>query len=145
MWTFRNREIISAWTFWNGRLVFWFLLLAGEYKQEEVDSILEEGLKLKHFQHQNVLSLIGVCVEASSAPYIITPFMSNGSLLHYLRRRRGTLVLSKQEDEDTVSIINGPETREAMASSATPSGSPSKLLYTAFVVSPPPIPFKALL
>ena len=74
-----------------------------ELTQEEVDAMLEEGLKLKHFQHQNVLSLIGVCVEASPAPYIITPFMSNGSLLKYLRKNKSTLVLSAEADEEAVS------------------------------------------
>ena len=73
------------------------------YSQEEVDAMLEEGLKLKHFQHQNVLSLIGVCVEASPAPYIVMPFMSNGSLLHYLRREKAVLVLTEHADEQTVS------------------------------------------
>jgi serine/threonine protein kinase len=64
--------------------------------------MLEEGLKLKQFRHQNVLSLIGVCVEATPAPYIVMPFMSNGSLLRYLRQEKMTLVLSGKEDEDIV-------------------------------------------
>lgn len=76
--------------------------MIGTYSQEEVDAMLEEGLKLKHFQHQNVLSLIGVCVEASPAPYIVMPFMSNGSLLGYLRKEKSTLVLRDGADEDLV-------------------------------------------
>lgn len=75
------------------------------YSQEEIDSMLEEGLKLKHFHHQNVLNLIGVCVEANPAPYVVMPFMSNGSLLSYLRQEKLTLVLSDQEDEETVCVI----------------------------------------
>ena len=75
------------------------------YSQEEVDAMLEEGLKLKHFQHTNVLNLIGVCVEAGPAPYIVMPFMSNGSLLSYLRREKPALVLMESEDEEMVSII----------------------------------------
>ena len=75
----------------------------GVYSQEEVDAMLEESLILKHFQHQNVLNLIGVCTEAYPAPYIVMPFMSNGSLLKYLRENKRTLVLSSQDDEDNVS------------------------------------------
>ena len=75
------------------------------YSKEEVNAILEEGLKLKHFQHANVLNLVGVCVETGQAPYIIMPFMSNGSLLSYLRREKLKLVLSEDADEEQVSII----------------------------------------
>ena len=63
---------------------------------------MDESLKLKHFQHRNILSLIGVCVEASPSPYIVMPFMSNGSLLKYLRKEKLMLVLSDQVDEDIV-------------------------------------------
>lgn len=73
------------------------------YSQEEVDAMLEEGMKLKYFKHPNVLSLTGVCVEVTPAPYIVMPFMSNGSLLHYLRREKLALVLSKNTDEEIVS------------------------------------------
>ena len=76
----------------------------GMYDQDQVDSMLEEGLKLKHFRHQNVLSLIGVCVEASPAPYIVMPFMSNGSLLSYLRQEKMALVLPDTQDEDIVMV-----------------------------------------
>ena len=80
--------------------------IIGTYSDEEVDAMLEEGLKLKHFRHQNVLNLIGVCVEASPAPYIVMPYMSNGSLLRYLRQEKLTLVLSNHMDEETVSCFS---------------------------------------
>ncbi len=64
--------------------------------------MLKEALKLKHFQHVNVLSLIGVCVETGPAPYIVMPFMSNGSLLSYLRQEKLALVLSNNVDQDIV-------------------------------------------
>lgn len=77
-------------------------MIVGSYSEEEVDSMLEESLKLKHFHHRNVLSLIGVCVEASPAPFIVMPFMSNGSLLKYLRQEKLALVLNNQTDEEIV-------------------------------------------
>lgn len=64
--------------------------------------MLEEGLKLKRFEHQNVLTLKGVCVEVMPAPYIVMPFMSNGSLLRYLRQEKLNLLLSDQASNETV-------------------------------------------
>ena len=75
------------------------------YDEEEIDCMLEEALKLKHFRHQNVLNLTGVCVEASPAPYIVMPFMCHGSLLKYLRKEKLSLVLPDHVDEDIVSNI----------------------------------------
>ena len=58
------------------------------------------------FEHPNVLTLCGVCLDGGTAPYIIMPFMANGSLLSYLRNNRKTLVVSDEEkDEDEVWII----------------------------------------
>ena len=52
------------------------------------------------FDHPNVLSLIGVCVDGGTAPYIIMPFMANGSLLAYLKGDRKTLVITDAEVDD---------------------------------------------
>ena len=54
---------------------------------------MDESVKMKRFDHPNVISLIGVCVDAGIAPYLIMPFMANGSLLSYLKRNREELVL----------------------------------------------------
>ena len=50
------------------------------------------------FQHPHVVTLIGVCLDGGPAPYIIMPFMANGSLLAYLRRNRDSLLVSGEED-----------------------------------------------
>ena len=55
---------------------------------------------MKSFNHPNVLTLIGVCIELGPAPYIVMPFMSGGSLLAYLKKERDTLVLPKGCDND---------------------------------------------
>ena len=57
---------------------------------------------MKQFNHPNVMNLIGVCINAGPAPYIIMPFMANGSLLSYLRKERPNLILDKTTDEDLV-------------------------------------------
>ena len=40
---------------------------------------MEESLKMSQFKHTHVMSLIGVCLDAGSAPYIIMPYMANES------------------------------------------------------------------
>ena len=57
------------------------------------------------FDHPNVLKLIGVCVDGGPAPYIIMPFLTNGSLLSYLKENRPSVVLDPQtiDSDDAVS------------------------------------------
>ena len=57
---------------------------------------------MSRFKHTHVMGLIGVCLDAGSAPYIVMPYMANGSLLDYLRKERSKLVV-KQENDDEVS------------------------------------------
>lgn len=82
--------------------------VTGIFEQGEIDEIMEESLKMKHFDHQNILSLIGVCIEARPAPYIVMPYMPNGSLLEFLRKERVNLLLKDSTDlEDyVVSTMN---------------------------------------
>ena len=67
---------------------------------------MDESLKMKHFDHPNVLGLIGVCLDAGPAPYVVMPYMANGSLLHYLKKERKNIVLSPEADDDVVSDTN---------------------------------------
>ena len=42
------------------------------------------------FSHPNVLGMEGICLdEESQSPYLILPFMKNGDLKTYLRKKRG--------------------------------------------------------
>ena len=68
-----------------------------------MDKFVEESLKMSRFNHTHVMGLIGVCLDAGPAPYIVMPYMANGSLLHYLKRERQNLVFSQDTDEDEVS------------------------------------------
>ena len=67
-----------------------------------MDKFVEESLKMSRFKHAHVMGLIGVCLDAGSAPYIVMPYMANGSLLHYIKRERRNLVLAEDTDEDEV-------------------------------------------
>ena len=62
--------------------------------------MLRECSKMYTFEHPNVLALHGVCLDGGTAPYIIMPFMANGSLLAHLKSDRKTLVISS-EDKDS--------------------------------------------
>ena len=60
------------------------------------------------FDHPNVLTLIGVCLDGGPAPYIVMPFMFNGSLHSHLKKERSNLVIfpDQELDTDTVSPIS---------------------------------------
>ena len=50
------------------------------------------------------MGLIGMCLEidAGSPPYIVMPYMANGSLLDYLKKERNNLVLTESADDNQV-------------------------------------------
>ena len=82
-----------------------WLFCLGFFDQNEINKIMEESVKMKQFNHPNVMNLIGVCINAGPAPYIVMPFMANGSLLSYLRKERPNLIQDETADEDLVRII----------------------------------------
>jgi len=61
---------------------------------------------MQHFDHPNVMSLVGVSLEGNvGGPCIIMPFMAKGSLLHYLRQEAETLKPSKDTDITQVGVV----------------------------------------
>lgn len=62
--------------------------------------MLKECSKVVKFDHPNVLTLIGVCLDGGPAPFIIMPFMTNGSLLTYLKNNRESLIVSHENEDD---------------------------------------------
>ena len=66
--------------------------------------MLKECFKMYKFDYPkfNVLTLTGVCLDGGPAPYIIMPFMANGSLLAYLKKNRATLIVSCKDDDGEV-------------------------------------------
>ena len=60
---------------------------------------------MKKLIHPNVMNLIGVCVDAGPTPYIVLPYMANGDLLSYLRKRQNSLLVSSGDDIDKVSVL----------------------------------------
>ena len=63
---------------------------------------------MSRFKHSHVMGLVGVCLDTGTAPFIIMPYMANGSLLKHLKRERKDVVLSNDNDEDEVSVSKMP-------------------------------------
>ena len=49
-------------------------------------------------EHTNVMSLLGVCV-ARDVPVLIMPFMTNGSVLEYVKHRKDELLCISAESK----------------------------------------------
>ncbi len=54
------------------------------------------------FNHPHVMSLVGVCLNVGPGIAIVMPYMSNGSLVDYLKRERGSLELDNDDETDQV-------------------------------------------
>ena len=67
-----------------------------------VEGLLKESSKMMEFDHPNVLKLRGVCLDGGPAPFIIMPFMHNGSLLSHLKENRDSLVMDPSSDKSDV-------------------------------------------
>ena len=74
------------------------LFFAGFVDSKVISDLFKECLKMSEFNHPNVLNLMGVCLDGGPAPYIIMPFMENGSLLSYLRKEKDMLVSNSSQD-----------------------------------------------
>ena len=48
-----------------------------------------------NFNHPNVMRLRGVCLNQEN-PLLIMPFMSNGTVLEYVRHNKDTLMLTNE-------------------------------------------------
>ncbi len=60
---------------------------------------------MKDFSHPNVLSLIGVSLDAGQSPHIVMPYMANGSLLNYLKKERPNLTVDDKAPEELVCLV----------------------------------------
>ena len=64
--------------------------------------MISEITKMKDFDHPNVMSLIGVCLDAGPGVSLVMPFMANGCLLNYLKKERDNLYLKDDTELDEV-------------------------------------------
>ena len=67
---------------------------------------MKESRKMYGFEHPHVLSIIGECVDGGPTPYIVMPFMANGSLLAYIKKEKMNLVVPiDSEDHELASVL----------------------------------------
>ena len=46
------------------------------YGASDLNSLIQESLKMSKFHHPNVMKLIGVCIDMGESPYIVMPYMT---------------------------------------------------------------------
>ena len=66
--------------------------------------MIKESEKMMQFDHANVMTLIGICTDMGDAPYIVMPFMANGSLLTYLKKERPHLNIAEEAGSEMVAM-----------------------------------------
>ena len=86
-------------------VTMWFIQPAVVLTSKDIDDMLKESLKMKDFKHLNVLNLIGVSIDAGESPYIVMPYMANGSLLSYLKKERPNLTIAEGAGDELVSLV----------------------------------------
>ena len=79
-----------------------YLAFSDIFSMKDIDDLLKESEKMIKFKHLHVLNLIGVCIDSGKAPFIIMPYMANGSLLTYLKKERPKLTIAQGAEEITV-------------------------------------------
>ena len=72
----------------------------GFIDNEAVQELLRECVKMKSLNHLHVMTLKGICLDGGPVPYIILPYMANGSLLSYLKKERRNLIVSVEEEDN---------------------------------------------
>ena len=72
------------------------------YGASDLNSLIQESLKMSKFHHPNVMKLIGVCIDMGETPYIVMPYMTNGSLQSYLKKHRAELTIDNPDNTELV-------------------------------------------
>ena len=71
-------------------LIIYHVLIFIVVSSNSIRELVGEMFIMKNFDHPNVLSLLGACVDMNDDDMLkmILPFMSNGDLKNYLRTNR---------------------------------------------------------
>ena len=65
------------------------------FSEREKEDLIKEMSIMASFEHSNVMSLLGVCLDADM-PLLIMPFMSKGSVLEHVRQNKEEFLLESQ-------------------------------------------------
>ena len=85
---------------YNLCLCGWIHGHVGDFSEQEVHAFLVESIQMKEFSHPHVMGLLGVSLDSGPSPYLVLPFMAEGSLLAFLKKRRSELVLKPDSETD---------------------------------------------
>ena len=76
----------------------------GLFTLNDVESMVNEIIKMQEFNHPHVLPLIGVCLDTGPGVSMVMPYMTNGSLLEYLKKERSNLEIM-EDDPDNYKVF----------------------------------------
>ena len=75
-------------------IAFYTLALSLAHDKEK---LLNEVTTMLSFSHPNVMSLIGMCFDGDM-PMVIMPYMSNGSVLGYVKQNVRELLIHRESE-----------------------------------------------
>ena len=75
---------------------------AALFSTSDLEMLAKEVSTMLSFEHTNVMSLIGVCIDGEM-PLLIMPFMSNGSVLEFVRHHKDEFMLTINATQQDVS------------------------------------------
>ena len=81
--------------------VFLYIAL---FSTGDLEKLTKEISTMLSFEHEHVMSLIGVCIDGEM-PLLIMPFMSNGSVLDYVRNYKDKLLITGQFLKEEVIVL----------------------------------------
>ncbi|KAJ3338741.1 hypothetical protein HDU93_009147 [Gonapodya sp. JEL0774] len=74
----------GIWRFGRAPVAVKLLRDSAAYSTEVQENFLNEVEVWWKLKHQNILPLLGACIDAQGEPYMISPLMENGSVMEYL-------------------------------------------------------------
>ena len=76
-------------------------ICAALFSSGDLEQLTKEISTMLSFEHPNVMSLVGVCLDGEM-PLLIMPFMSNGNVLEYVRHHKQELLLTSEATHEEV-------------------------------------------
>ena len=77
-----------------------YCILALSHESDK-DKLLKEVTAMLAFQHPNVMTLVGMCFDGE-IPLILMPYMSEGSVLGYVKQNKSELLLDRESNNEKV-------------------------------------------
>ena len=72
-------------------LIKFLCVFAALFSSGDMERLAREVATMLSFEHPNVMSLVGVCIE-EEIPLLIMPFMSNGCVLEFVKHHKEELL-----------------------------------------------------